>query len=245
MPVKVKDVAAAIEAFAPLSLQEEYDNSGLNVGDYEAGVTGVLLCVDVTESVIDEALRQLVDADFTQRIVRRALLAGISLYAAHTNLDSAAGGMSFRLGKQLGLTAMRVLSPRRDGAETGFGVVGDLPEAIPVSGFLQQVKSVLRCGAIRHSELCREQVRRVALVTGAGASMLGDAVAAGADIYLTADMKYNDFYAPDGRIVAVDVGHFESEYCAIGLLHDIITKKIATFAVHESVHSVNPVNYFI
>ena len=94
MPVKVKDVAAAIEAFAPLSLQEEYDNSGLNVGDYEAGVTGVLLCVDVTESVIDEALsldanlvvshhpllfhplRQLVDADFTQRIVRRALLAG-------------------------------------------------------------------------------------------------------------------------------------------------------------------------
>lgn len=109
MPVKVKDVAAAIEAFAPLSLQEEYDNSGLNVGDYEAGVTGVLLCVDVTESVIDEALsldanlvvshhpllfhplRQLVDADFTQRIVRRALLAGISLYAAHTNLDSAAG----------------------------------------------------------------------------------------------------------------------------------------------------------
>ena len=226
MPVKVKDVAAAIEAFAPLSLQEEYDNSGLNVGDYEAGVTGVLLCVDVTESVIDEALsldanlvvshhpllfhplRQLVDADFTQRIVRRALLAGISLYAAHTNLDSAA-------------------------------------EAIPVSGFLQQVKSVLRCGAIRHSELCREQVRRVALVTGAGASMLGDAVAAGADIYLTADMKYNDFYAPDGRIVAVDVGHFESEYCAIGLLHDIITKKIATFAVHESVHSVNPVNYFI
>ncbi|MFQ8805806.1 MAG: Nif3-like dinuclear metal center hexameric protein [Alistipes indistinctus] len=94
-----------------------------------------------------------------------------------------------------------------------------------MSGFLQQVKSVLRCGAIRHSELCREQVRRVALVTGAGASMLGDAVAAGADIYLTADMKYNDFYAPDGRIVAVDVGHFESEYCAIGLLHDIITKK--------------------
>ena len=178
-------------------------------------------------------------------MLRKLIRHGIALIAAHTNLDSAAGGMSFRLGKLLGLTGMRVLSPHRDGAETGFGVVGDLPEAIPVSGFLQQVKSVLRCGAIRHSELCREQVRRVALVTGAGASMLGDAVAAGADIYLTADMKYNDFYAPDGRIVAVDVGHFESEYCAIGLLHDIITKKIATFAVHESVHSVNPVNYFI
>ena len=130
------------------------------------GVTGVLLCVDVTESVIDEALsldanlvvshhpllfhplRQLVDADFTQRIVRRALLAGISLYAAHTNLDSAAGGMSFRLGKLLGLTGMRVLSPHRDGAETGFGVVGDLPEAIPVSGFYNRLS---RCSAVGRS----------------------------------------------------------------------------------------------
>ena len=154
MPVKVKDVAAAIEAFAPLSLQEEYDNSGLNVGDYEAGVTGVLLCVDVTESVIDEALsldanlvvshhpllfhplRQLVDADFTQRIVRRALLAGISLYAAHTNLDSAAGGMSFRLGKQLGLTAMRVL-----GAGAAGGV-GDRRRSFDARG--------CRCGRCRH-----------------------------------------------------------------------------------------------
>ena len=136
MPVKVKDVAAAIEAFAPLSLQEEYDNSGLNVGDYEAGVTGVLLCVDVTESVIDEALsldanlvvshhpllfhplRQLVDADFTQRIVRRALLAGISLYAAHTNLDSAAGGMSFYVGA--------FAAPRRrgNGLRCGRGFTG-------------------------------------------------------------------------------------------------------------------------
>ena len=58
-------------------------------------------------------------------------------------------------------------------------------------------------------------------------------------------MKYNDFYVPDGRIVMADIGHFESEYCAIKLLRDIITKKIATFAVHESVNSVNPVNYFI
>ncbi len=140
MPVKVKDVAAAIEAFAPLSLQEEYDNSGLNVGDYEAGVTGVLLCVDVTESVIDEALsldanlvvshhpllfhplRQLVDADFTQRIVRRALLAGISLYAAHTNLDSAAARETAGADRYAGAFA----APRRrgNGLRCGRGFTG-------------------------------------------------------------------------------------------------------------------------
>ncbi len=261
MSVKVKDVAAVIETFAPLSLQEEYDNSGLNIGDYEAEVRGGLLCVDVTEDVIDEALsldanliishhpllfhplRQVVDADFTQRIVRRALLAGISLYAVHTNLDSAIGGMSFRLGAMLGLTSMRVLSPHYVGAETGFGVVGDLLEAVPVSGFLQQVKLALRCGTIRHSALCRERVQRVAVVTGAGASMIEEAVAADADIYLTADLRYNDFYLPDGRIIVADVGHFESEYCAIQLLRDIIMKKIATFALHESVRSVNPINF--
>lgn len=263
MAVKVKDVAAVIEAFAPLNLQEEYDNSGLNVGDYEAEVRGILLCVDVTESVLDEAeslgvnlivshhpllfhsLRQIVDANFTQRIVKRALLSGISLYAAHTNLDSAAGGMSFRLGSQLGLVDMQVLEPHAPGAATGFGVVGNLPEPVDVKLFLQKVQSELHCGAIRHSALCKETIRRVALVTGAGASMVGSAILAGADLYLTADMKYNDFYAPDGRIVMADIGHFESEYCAIKLLRDIITKKIATFAVHESVNSVNPVNYFI
>ena len=112
MPVKVKDVAAAIEAFAPLSLQEEYDNSGLNVGDYEAGVTGVLLCVDVTESVIDEALsldanlvvshhpllfhplRQLVDADFTQRIVRRALSRLVC--AAYSEIPASSARLTIR-----------------------------------------------------------------------------------------------------------------------------------------------------
>ena len=88
-------------------------------------------------------------------------------------------------------------------------------------------------------------VSRIALCTGAGASMIEDAVAAGADLYLSSDFKYNDFYTPDGRIVAADVGHFESEYCAIALLHDIITKKIATFAVRKSEHSINPVNYLV
>ena len=146
----------------------------------------------------------------------------------------------------LGLQNMSVLTPHAPGAATGYGVVGQLPGCpVPTLDFLRRAKDVLHCGAIRYSPLCREFVSRVALSTGSGASFIGDAVAAGADVYLAADFKYNDFYTPDGRIVVADIGHFESEYCAIALLFDIITKKIATFAVHKSENSINPVNYLV
>lgn len=262
--MKVREVAAAIEEFAPLRLQETYDNSGLNVGSPDQEVTGVLLCVDVTEAVVDEALRfganlivshhpllfhplrQIVGADASQRIAARCILSGIALYAAHTNLDSADGGMSHVLGREIGLRGMRVLVPNADGvAGAGFGVVGELERPAALTDCLREVKRKLHCGAIRYSDPCRETVSRVALLTGAGASFIGEAVAAGADLYLSADFKYNDFYTPDGRIVVADIGHFESEYCAIGLLFDIITKKIANFAVRRSERSVNPINYLV
>ena len=263
--MKIKEITDAIERFAPLALQEEYDNAGLVVGDPEREVGRALLAVDVTEEVLAEAeqegcdlvvthhpivfhpLKRLNEADYVQRCVARAVRRDIALYACHTNLDSADGGMSFRLGQLLGLQNMRTLKPNPETVpESGFGIVGELPgRARPTLEFLRETKRLLNCDAIRYSALCRETVSRIALCTGAGASMIEDAVAAGADLYLSSDFKYNDFYTPDGRIVAADVGHFESEYCAIALLHDIITKKIATFAVRKSEHSINPVNYLV
>lgn len=259
--MKVKEIAALIEQFAPLALQEEYDNSGLNVGSYETEVTGVLLCVDVTEAVLDEAislgcnlivshhpllfhpLRQLVDADAAQRIAARAVLEGVSLYAAHTNLDSAPGGLSFRLGEQLGLSDMQVLDPHPSIPGAGFGVVGKLAHAESMMDYLQEVRRRLNVGTIRYSELRRSTVERVALCTGAGGSLIGKAERSGADLYLSADLRYNDFFGSVSTMVVADIGHFESEYCAIEVLYDIITKKIATFALHKSEHSINPVNY--
>ena len=263
--MKIKEITDAIERFAPLALQEGYDNAGLVVGDPEREVGRALLAVDVTEEVLAEAeregcdlvvthhpivfhpLKRLNEADYVQRCVARAVRRDIALYACHTNLDSADGGMSFRLGQLLGLQNMRTLKPNPETVpESGFGIVGELPgRARPTLEFLRETKRLLNCDAIRYSALCRETVSRIALCTGAGASMIEDAVAAGADLYLSSDFKYNDFYTPDGRIVAADVGHFESEYCAIALLHDIITKKIATFAVRKSEHSINPVNYLV
>lgn len=262
MEITVSYVAGIIEDFAPLHLQEQYDNSGLNVGDYDAGVTGVLICVDFTEAVLNEAidkgcnlivshhpllfhpLKQVIEGNHIQGILRKALTTGISLYSAHTNLDCATGGMSHFLGRKLGLTSMSILSSESKESVTGFGVVGKLEKPVTVKDFLQSIKKYLHCGCIRYSDAgSSRNISTVALSTGSGGAFIGKAIAAGADIFVSADFRYNDFFSPGGKTIIADVGHFESEYCAIELLYDIITKKIPTFAVHKSERSSNPVNY--
>jgi len=109
--------------------------------------------------------------------------------------------------------------------------------------FLRQVKERLHLGVVRHSAPATEQVQRVALCTGAGASLIGQARRAGADLYLTADLKYNDFMTPDGALTVADIGHFESEYCAIDILFDILSKKISTFALLKSAEARTPIHY--
>ena len=247
----IREVTDVIERFAPLAWQESYDNAGLIVGRPDDEVHRALLAVDVTDEVMAEAEREGCDmvithhpivfhalkrfnsADQVQRCVERAIRGGIALYACHTNLDSAPGGMSWRLAEMLGVGDLRVLQPAQADEKVGFGVVGELPEAVPTLDYL------------RHSDIASPEVRRVAVCTGAGASMIGDARRAGADIYVTADMKYNDFMTPDKALTVADIGHFESEYCAIQILFDILSKNLITFAVRKSESSRNPVNYLV
>ncbi len=261
--MKIQEIAEVIERFAPLELQESYDNAGLIVGRPGDEVRKALLAVDVTEEVLDEAEREGCDlvithhpivfhalkrfnsADAVQRCVERAIRRGIALYACHTNLDSAPGGMSWRLAGMLGVEHLRVLQPAGDGTGAGFGVVGELPEAESAVGLMGRMQRLLGVRVVRHSAVAKEQVRRVAVCTGAGASLLSDARRAGADIYVTADLKYNDFMTPDGALTVADIGHFESEYCAIQLLFDILSKNLITFAVRKSECSRNPVNYLV
>lgn len=260
--MKIKEITDVIERFAPLALQESYDNAGLVVGDPEREVVRALLAVDVTEEVLAEAeregcdlivthhpiifhpLKRLNDADYVQRCVARAVRSDIALYACHTNLDSASGGMSWRLAGDLGIGSLTVLEPSPGKGEgIGFGVVGELPEAVPMIDYLREVGRRLHVGALRHSRVVHERVRRVAVCTGAGGSLIGEARRAGAELYLTADLKYNDFMVPSGRLTVADIGHFESEYCAIELLFEIFSKNLRTFAVRKSQCSCNPVNY--
>ena len=260
--MKVRDITSLIEAFAPLSLQESYDNSGLIVGRADDEVHNILLAVDVTEEVIAEAvsegcdmiithhpiifhaLKRFNSASQTERCVEEAICRGIVLYAAHTNLDSTPQGMSWRVGEMLGLEQMEVLQPTSaEGA--GFGVVGQLPSAVPAEEFMREVMERFGVKALRHSDIVKEKVQRVAICTGSGGSLIDEARRSGADIYLTADLRYNDFMRHENAIILADMGHFESEYCAIQILFDILSKKIPIFAVRKSVRSRNPINYTI
>ncbi len=261
--MKIKEITDQIEAFAPLSLQESYDNAGLVVGRPDDEVHGVLLAVDVTEEVLGEAertgcdlvvthhpiifhaLKRFNSASHVERCVERAIRRGIALYACHTNLDSAPGGMSWRLAGMLGIEGLKVLQPACPGSDAGFGVVGDLPRPVATAEFFGRLRQRLGVRAVRHSAPVRAEIRRVAVCTGAGASLIGDARAAGADLYVTADLKYNDFMTPDGALIVADIGHFESEYCAIELLFEILSKKMFTFAIRKSEHSRNPINYWM
>ena len=259
----IKQITDIIERFAPLGWQESYDNAGLIVGRPDDEVHKALLAVDVTEEVLDEAeaegcdivlthhpivfhaLKRFNSADPVQRCVERAIRSRIALYACHTNLDSAPEGMSWRLAEMLGVGKLEVLQPSEAGEGVGFGVVGELPDAVDTVEFMRFIQRRLEVKAIRHSDTATSAVRRVAVCTGAGASLIGDARRAGADIYITADLKYNDFMTPDKALTVADIGHFESEYCAIEILFDILSKNLRTFAVRKSERSRNPVNYLV
>ena len=260
--MKVRDIAAAIESFAPLSMQESYDNAGLIVGRMDDDVHKALLAVDVTEEVIAEAVAEGCDmiithhpiifhamkrfnsASQTERCVEEAIRRGIVLYAAHTNLDSTPDGMSWRVAQMLGLENIAVMQPTNtEGA--GFGVVGELAEAMPSAEFMRRVMERFDVKALRHSDVVKAEISKVAICTGSGGSLIDDARKSGADIYLTADLRYNDFMRHENAIILADMGHFESEYCAIQILFDILSKKIPIFAVRKSVCSRNPVNYTV
>lgn len=259
--MKIKDIIAPLEEFAPLALQEGYDNAGLLVGSQDDEATGALVCVDATEDVLDEAialganlvishhpiifhpLRSIGGEGNIGRVVTKAIKNDIAVYACHTNLDRARHGMSYMLAQKLGLQNVKVLDPAGAADGSGFGAVGELPEPVKAVDFLKQTASKLNIGCIRHSEPHKEKVRRIALITGSGGDGLEKAIEAGADVFLTADLRYDRFLAARGRILLADIGHFESEFCAIDLMYGILSKKIVNFAVHKSANSRNPVSY--
>lgn len=261
--MKIREIVAPLEEFAPLSYQESYDNAGLIVGSYDREVSSALLCVDATEEVLDEAerlgcdlvishhpiifhaIKRLNGEHYVEKVIEKAILKGISLYACHTNLDSAPGGMSFRLGEKLGVKDMEMLAHPCPGSPNGFGVVGELDKPAATPDFLQSIREKLGVKVVRHSDITIGTVQRIALCGGAGAQMIATAKEAGADIYISADFKYNDFMLGNEKFIVADIGHFESEFCAIDLMYDVISKKIATFALHKSKSSRNPVNYLV
>lgn len=258
---KVKDICKVIEDFAPRSLQESYDNAGLQVGDPEMDVSAALLCLDVTEDIMKEAkkrqcnmivthhpllfkgLKEVTGRTSTERIVIDAVKSGIAIYSAHTNLDCAWDGVSHEIAHMLKVGNLRVLEPREGKPEAGLGVVGDITPT-PKLEFLRRVKETFSVRALRYSAQSPQIViRRVAVCGGAGASLIGEAIKAGADVYVTGDVKYHDFTAHGLEILIADIGHYESELCSIKIFSRIIRERYPDFVTYFSESESNPVKY--
>lgn len=361
----VHTLTQQIEAIAPIPLQEIWDNSGLLVGDREMEISGVLICIDVTEEVVLEALEKncnfilshhpLIFGDFknltgqneVQRCIITAIKNDIAIYAAHTNMDNILDGVSGRMADKIGLINRRILQPKKNsllkiavfvpkfhvtsvrqamfeagagqignydscsyntegygtfranewatpfvgeanqlhtepeirievivpaylkskvvGAmmlshpyeepaydiiplqnnwnEIGAGIVGDLENAENETDFLIRLKNEFGLSVLKHTRLLGKKIKRVALCGGAGSAFLRDAKAVKADIYISGDFKYHEFFEADNQILIADIGHFESEQFTKDIFYEIITKKMPTFAVQISDIKTNPINY--
>lgn len=126
----------------------------------------------------------------------------------------------------------------------GSGVVGELETELDEAVFLQKIKETFRVPVVRHTALRGQKVKKVAVCGGAGSFLTQTALASGAHFYITADVKYHEFFDADGRMVLADVGHYESEQFTIDLLYDLLHTKIPTFAVLKTSVNTNPVRYF-
>lgn len=257
--MKLREVIAELEHLAPLRLQDEWDNSGLQVGFPESEIDQVLVCLDVTEAIVDEAiaakcnlivshhplifkaLRQVSDATYQQRCVVKALAAGISIYSAHTSLDNAPGGVNHRIAALLGLQKLRWLSPR-DGEDAGSGLVGELPASEPDAAFLARVQRTFGVECLQHSALDGRQVRRVALCGGAGAFLLHDAVCAGADCFISGEFHYHDYFENQGVLLA-ELGHYQSEQFTQDLLLEYLHRTCPGLTVRKTAINTNPICY--
>ncbi|MDR2449348.1 MAG: Nif3-like dinuclear metal center hexameric protein [Prevotellaceae bacterium] len=262
MQVTAAHIAAVIEEQAPLIYQESYDNAGFCVGRPDTVVDAVLLCVDVTEAVLEEAVRtganmvvshhpvifnglkKITGATYVERMVAQAIKDNIVLYAAHTNMDSALHGVSWIMARQLGLQDITILSLRESSEQSGFGAVGNLSGDMDGCQFFDLLKKVFAVPCVRHSALLSGKVRRVAVCGGSGAFLLHDALAAGAQCFVSADLKYHDFFNADGQIIMVDIGHYESEKYVLSIFYELLTKKIPNFAVQITKTGLNPVYYY-
>ncbi|MBP3214034.1 MAG: Nif3-like dinuclear metal center hexameric protein [Bacteroidaceae bacterium] len=266
--MKVKDILGALEEFAPLALQDGYDNAGLQIGLAEdAEATGALLCLDVTEEIVDEAVlrgcnlivshhpllfrpvKSITSRDYVGRTIGKAIRQGITVYAAHTNLDSAYGGVNFKMAEKLGLVAPQWLAPKEaylrgsSYVTAGEGIIATLPVALSQRDFMERVKEAFGLKSLRTNYASREKISRVALCGGSGAFLIPKAIEKGADVFITGEIGYHRFFGYESDILLLEIGHYESEQYTQEVLRDVILHKFPTLPVVLAKTKTNPINY--
>lgn len=364
--MKINEITQELEKFAPLSLQEDYDNSGLLIGDFDKDIQKALIALDVTEEILEEAigggyeliiahhplifkgLKKINGKNFVERLVLKAIKNDIAIYAFHTNVDNILNGVNGVIAEKLGLTNVEILKSKRgflkklhtycpvkmadeirealfeagageignydncsfnsvgegsfrpndmanpviglknklhfekevkievifpdylegkilnslfnahpyeeiaydiyslenQKADIGSGAIGELIKEVSEIEFLEKLKSLLGIKTIKHSEFLNKSIKKVALCGGAGSFLISQAIAHKADLFITGDLKYHDYFEADNQILLADIGHYESEQFTKDLIYSILNKKFPTFALRISENKTNPIYYF-
>ena len=261
--MKIKEIADYLEEVAPLSYQEKYDNSGLIVGDINNVVNSALITLDCNEDVIDEAIetgcnlviahhpiiftgiKKLNGNNYVERTVIKAIKNNIAIYAIHTNLDNVHNGVNAKIAEKLGLINCKVLSLKQEVNSdlVGSGIIGELKIPINTEVFLESLRAKMQTKCIRHTLIVKEKIQRIAVCGGSGSFLLKNAKAAKADVFITADFKYHEFFDAENKIVIADIGHYESEQFTKDLIYDLLVKNFTKFAVRLSKVNTNPIKY--
>lgn len=264
---RLREITDYLEQIAPLQLQASYDNAGLITGHLDMEVKGVMVALDAIESVIDDAienqcnvvvahhpiifkgLKQLTGANYVERTIIKAIKHDIAIYAIHTNLDHVYHqGVNSKIAQRLDLQHCTVLDPdRRSTPEfpIGAGLIGLLEEPLKMEVFLARIKERMKADCLKYTALPDTPVQKIAVCGGAGSFLLSKAKAEEAEVFITSDFKYHEFFDAEDKIVIVDIGHYETEYFTIELLAEILSEKFSTFAIRQTSVRTNPVQYWV
>lgn len=363
--MKIQDVFPVLEELAPLAYAESFDNVGLLVGDQKEELSGILVCHDALEEVIEEAIshkcnlivcfhpilfapiKKLTGKNYVERAILKAIKNDIAIYAIHTALDNHKNGVNKIFCDALGLTNTKILIPKEkfikklevytvpenevqlrnalfaagagrignydncsfsltgtgtyQGDENsnpkigkrgefkmadevkisvtfeshledpilqamhdnhiyeeiayelyellnahqniGLGMIGELETPLSESDFFQHVQKTMNAQGIRHSAFLNKEIKTVAVLGGSGAFAIKNAIQQGADVFLTADLKYHDYYQTEKKMIVADIGHYESESYTKKYISDFLIKKLPNFAVVSSNVNTNPIKY--
>lgn len=363
--MNLSEIISVFELAVPVAYQEDYDNSGLAIGDQNMEVTGILLCIDVTMEVLEEAmqlgvnliishhpvifnpLKRITGNNYTEKIIISAIHNNIAIYCAHTNIDNIYSGVNQKICQKLDLENTKILDPLKNGlrklvtfaplahADTvrqalfnagagtignydacsfnsegrgtfraleganpfagemghlhieaevrietifpsvyksriidallkvhpyeevaydiypvenifelaGSGMIGELKVPMNEIEFLNKVKSIFGCSMLRHSRFLNKPVKKIAVCGGSGSFLIHRALSASADVFLTGDIKYHQFFDAGDHILIADIGHYESEQFTIEIFYDILIKNLPNFAVHFSSINTSPIYY--
>lgn len=259
--MKVIDIIHNLERWAPPSLAESYDNSGLIIGDKYKTINKVLINLDMTEDVVNEAIelganliiahhpiwfssrKQLVGNDYVSRTILKAIKYDISLYAFHTNLDNVKTGVNNMIASKLNLHDLDMLLPKDEEAGIGQGMIGFLSSPMEKKSFFQYVKNVFRSKVIRYADANIREVSKVAVCGGSGSFLTSEAIKKNADAFITADITYHKFFDNERRVLLMDIGHYESEQYTSELIRDFLLTYIPDLPINISNVYTNPVCY--